>query len=179
LPLDNLEGPEKLALSGDDAKVAIVMFNVMLETDGPEPSESQFDDWMDALAPFHASIGGHPDRDVWSFTLSLPAESLVQALAASIAIAERTTKRPMLSAEVMSSDEFDRRNGFPVMSEQMSVSEIAKHLGVTRQAVLKMIHARKFATVARVGDTWAVNRSEVYARQGALGFSLAEFSVFD
>jgi hypothetical protein len=34
-----------------------------------------------------------------------------------------------------------------------------------------MIHARKFATVTRVGDSWALNRSEVYARQEALGFT--------
>lgn len=132
---------------------------------------------MDALAPYHASIGGNAGRDEWDFTLSLPAESLVQALAMSVAIVERTIRRPVLSAEVMPSDEFDRRNGFPILSEHMSVSEIAQHLRITRQAVLKMIQARKFATVARIGDSWAVNRSEVYARQESMGFGEPDLSA--
>jgi excisionase family DNA binding protein len=153
-----------------------MLFNVTLETDDPEPTDTQVDDWMDALAPFHGVVGGRPDRDVVDFTLTLPAENLVQALAAAVSVVERATKRPMVAAEVLSTDEFDRRNGFPVQSELMSVAEIAKHLGVTRQAVLKMIHARKFATVSRVGDAWAVTRAEVYARQETLGFAAAEFA---
>jgi hypothetical protein len=41
-----------------------------------------------------------------------------------------------------------------------------------------MIHARKFANVTRVGDSWALNRAEVYARQEALGFT-SRGSTFD
>jgi excisionase family DNA binding protein len=148
-----------------------VMFNVTLESAGPQPTDDQIDDWMDALAPFHGVVGGTGRTDRMDYTLSLPAESLAQALAAGIAVVERATNRRVISAEVMPTDEFDVRNGMTPTSELMSVSEVAEHWGITRQAVLKMIHARKFATVTRVGDTWALNRSEVYARQEALGFS--------
>lgn len=151
------------------------MYNVMLDTQGLDPTDDQIDDWMTALAPYHAAMGWHPVRREVDFTLTLPGETLVQALSTAIAVVERTIRRPVLSAEVMPTGEFDRRNGFPVLSEQMSVSEIAAQYGITRQAVLKMVQARKFATVARVGDTWAVSRSEVYARQESFGFGQPDF----
>jgi hypothetical protein len=155
-----------------------VMFNVTLESAGPEPSNNQIDDWMDALAPFHGVVAGSDRPDRLEYILSLPAETMVQALAAAVAVVERSTSRPVISAEVMPTDEFDVRNGMTPTPELMSVTEVAKHWGITRQAVLKMIHARKFANVTRVGDSWALNRAEVYARQEALGFT-SRGSTFD
>jgi hypothetical protein len=155
-----------------------VMFNVTLESAGAEPSNNQIDDWMDALAPFHGVVAGSDRPDRLEYILSLPAETMVQALAAAVAVVERSTSRPVISAEVMPTDEFDVRNGMTPTPELMSVTEVAKHWGITRQAVLKMIHARKFANVTRVGDSWALNRAEVYARQEALGFT-SRGSTFD
>lgn len=67
--------------------------------------------------------------------------------------------------EVMTTAEWDAREGFDQVPALMSVSEIAAEYDRSRQAVLKMIERGWFQSAQRVGETWAVARTEVLLKK--------------
>lgn len=140
-----------------------MLFNVTVDLDEPAFDPDTADKILDALTGFHPAISVHAG---WlSATISLPAESLDQAFRSGVALVERATGHQAIAVEVLTSDEFDRRNGLEPVPELMSVTEIAEEYGITRQAVNGLIERKRFATAQRVGSTWAVSRQEVLVKK--------------
>lgn len=112
---------------------------------------------MDQLQHHHPALGGSP-RGWHSATISLPAESLAQAFAAAVALVEGAYDAPAISAEVMTAEEFDARQGWAPIPELVSVAEAAEVLGVSRQRVLQRIEAGTLPA-KQVGKAWVIART--------------------
>lgn len=68
----------------------------------------------------------------------------------------------MVSVAVITTDEFDRRNGLQPLPELLSASEAARRAGVTRQAVLQRIESGSLAGT-RIGNAWVLQADQVDA----------------
>lgn len=119
------------------------------------------DQVIDKLASYHPAIGGTP-RGWLSAIISLPAESLAQASSTALAVVEAAFGAPAVSLEVMTSAEFDIRQGWEPTPDLVSVAEAAELLGVSRQRVLQRIEA-KTLPATQVGKSWVIPRSAVTA----------------
>jgi excisionase family DNA binding protein len=119
----------------------------------------------DRLADYHASVGTSP-RGWLSFQISLPAESLSQAITTALAvIAAAVPGVEALHADVMTEAEFDALNGFVPVPELLSTQEAADELGVTRQRIGQMVREGKFPTATQVGGTTVIAKSDVDAKK--------------
>lgn len=123
--------------------------------------EQLTDDTIDAvmarLEQYHPALGTTP-RGWQSVIISLPAESLLQATTTAVAVVEAALGALAVSAEVMTSAEFDLRQGWEPVPDLVSVSEAAEILGVSRQRVLQRVEA-KTLPATRVGTGWVIPRS--------------------
>ena len=136
-------------------------YNITLELPRQKPSLDDVDELMDTFGEFHANIG--TSRLGWTeVTITVPAESLRQALTIALALAG-----DVVSVEGMTSAEFDKR---PVSVDRMpgvlSVTEAAQRLGVSRQAIQQRIDAHTLPGF-QVGKTWAVMESAVQQLENA------------
>lgn len=116
---------------------------------------------IDALGDYHGVLAGGRAGTLEAI-ITIPAESLRQAATTALAVCESATRRPAVAIEVMPTDLFDRRHGLEPLPEQLSVTEVAQLLGVSRQAVLQRIDAGSLPAT-RVGRSWAV-RADVLDR---------------
>jgi hypothetical protein len=88
-------------------------YNVILELD-PAPSENPADVFVDLLddllaADLHPAIG-YSERGPWGcITVTVDAGGLVEALDAAVGRVEAVTGGSVVSAEVMTTEEFDIR----------------------------------------------------------------------
>jgi excisionase family DNA binding protein len=114
---------------------------------------------LDALAPFHPSVGTSP-RGWADAQVSLPAETLAQATAAACAAVSHAFAAEVVAAEVMTEAEFAAREGWTPVPELVSVTEAADMLGVSRQAILDRI-ARKTLPAEKVGREYVIARGAV------------------
>jgi excisionase family DNA binding protein len=114
---------------------------------------------IDRLADYHSATGRSP-RGWVEVTITVPAESLRQAVSTALAVAEGAQVAPVLGVEVLPTAEFDARNGLAPMPELVSVTEAADLLGVSRQAVLQRLESGSLAG-QKVGNTWIVQRGRL------------------
>ncbi|RTE48142.1 helix-turn-helix domain-containing protein [Actinobaculum sp. 352] len=114
------------------------------------------EDLLERLADYHVAVGPAPHG--WSVTLSLPADSLQQAISTLLAVAGTVGEPRALT--VRTSEEFDRVHGLEPLPELLSVSQAADALGLTRQGVLHRIHTGALVAT-KVGKTWFVPASAV------------------
>lgn len=116
------------------------------------------DDAVDALVGYHPAIGPSR-RGHLEVLISLPAETLRQAINTSLAVLEQAVG-PVIAIEVLTTDDFDARHGLSPMPELLSVTEVAAELGVSRQAVLQRLESGSL-TASRVGNSWVIQRASL------------------
>jgi len=134
-------------------------YNIKLEFRLP-PTEEHADELVTALEAFHPAAGpadndnGH--LDVW---VTIPANNTLQAISLGLALASQASSAELTAFEVLSTDDFDRRNNLTPVPELIGSDDAAAMLGISRQAIVKKagtgeLHAH------RVGE-----RTIVFARQ--------------
>lgn len=120
---------------------------------------------LEQLDGYHPAVGRSPFGRT-EVIISLPAESVRQALMTATAVLEDAigVSQDIVSLEVLTTADFDRRLGLDIghIPELVSVTEAAAALGVTRQAVLQRIESGSLPAT-RIGTAWAVPRSAVNA----------------
>lgn len=121
---------------------------------------------MAALAQHHPAIG-HSPRGFADAQISLPAETLAQAAASAAAVVSWAYDgATAIACSVMTEKEFMNRQGWgEAPSEQISVTEAAQVLGVTRQAVLQRIGSKSLPA-EKVGREYVLPRAAVDAAAG-------------
>src|SRR4051794_22459074 len=92
---------------------------------------------LDALDGYSPAVAHAPGRATVIFTL--PAEDLAQATRTGLALLQANVDHELLSIEVMTTEDFDRREGLDVLPELVSVPDAAEMLGTSRQAVQQQI----------------------------------------
>jgi hypothetical protein len=91
------------------------------------------DDWMEGISQWHGAVAGTPAGRA-QITLTLPAESLAQAHATALLIAERVTGRAVVASRVRPTADFDAEfEDLQVIPPLMSVAGAAKEVGVSPQ----------------------------------------------
>lgn len=95
--------------------------------------------------------------------ISVPAESLRQAVTTALALVETAAARPALSVEVLLTDDFDRLNGLEPVPQLVSVTEAAGILGVSRQRVHELVETGMLPA-QKVGNAVVLHRAAVEAR---------------
>lgn len=125
-----------------------------------EPVDEQL---LEQLAPYHPatsrSLGGWVE-----VTFTLPAETLRQATATALAVADAALDAEVLTLEVLPTAEFDARLGLAPLPELLSVTEAAEKLGVSRTAVLKRLESGSLSG-QKIGSTWVVPADAVLSPQ--------------
>lgn len=115
------------------------------------------DDAMEALANYHPALSTS-QRGWMTAHITLPAENLAQAVTTATALVEAAYGAAAIACEVMTEAESDAREGLAPVPDLLSVTEVALHLGVSRQAVLDRI-ARHTLPAKKVGREYAIPRS--------------------
>ena len=131
-------------------------YTVTVELDTKDDVAEQV---VDALGAYHAAAG-RSDRGRLSVTMTTPAEDFVQAMQTTVAITAQAVHAPVLSVEIMSTDEHDRRLGLDPVPDLVSVPEAAQILGVTRQAVLQRLGSGSLPG-RQVGHAWVIPRASL------------------
>ena len=107
-----------------------------------------------ALSAYHPTISRGPRGHV-VVAITLPADSVVQAVQTAVAVVAQATDVGALAVEALPAAESAKRAGLAPVPPLLSVSEAATQLGVSRQAVLQRIDSGSLPAV-RIGSTWAV-----------------------
>jgi excisionase family DNA binding protein len=134
-------------------------YNARAETTTPlEPAAAER--LLYALAGYHPAVG----RSVFArteVTITLPADTLAQATTTALAILTvNFAPADLLSIEVLTTADFDRRLGVEPIPELVSVTQAAEELGVTRQAVLQRIESGSLPAT-RIGTSWAIPQASL------------------
>lgn len=116
------------------------------------------EDAVDALVGYHPGISPGP-RGQLDVVISLPAETLRQAINTSLAVLEQAVGQ-VTTIEVMTTDDYDARQGLAPMPELLSVTETAHTLGISRQAVLQRLESGSLHG-SKVGNAWAIQRASI------------------
>lgn len=95
-------------------------------------------------------------------TITVPADTVVQAVQTAVAVVAQASPAPVLAVEALPAEESEKREGLTPVPRLLSVSETASELGVSRQAVLQRIDSGSLPAV-RIGSTWAVLASALSA----------------
>lgn len=99
--------------------------------------------------------------------LTLPGDSLLQAVTSAVGAATVATGFDVLVVEAMPVREFAERLPAPDVPDLLSVTEAADVLRISRQRVLQLIEGGRIPAV-KVGSTWAVPRASAEARRGQM-----------
>lgn len=136
---------------------------VELELDIPHTSgHSEVDAALTALELWHPAAR-ESAAGTLEVTVTLPAESLVQAVAAAVSVAESNVG-PVVGLSVLPEEVRDQREGWHTIDELIPVGEAAAILDVSRQRVLQMIGEGKLPR-RRIGREYALPRAAVQALQ--------------
>lgn len=124
-------------------------------------NETSAEQLLDRLDGYHPAVG----RSFFGRTeavITLPAETLRQAISTATAVLDTAVAGlgDVVSLEVLTTADFDRRVGLDPVPELVSVTEAAAELGVTRQAVLQRIDSGSLPA-SRIGTTWGIPRSSI------------------
>ncbi|SDB93225.1 DNA binding domain-containing protein, excisionase family [Sanguibacter gelidistatuariae] len=107
-----------------------------------------------ALSAYHPTLSRGPRGHV-VVAITLPADSVVQAVQTAVAVVAQATGADVLAVEALPAEESTKRAGLAPVPPLLSVSEAAAQLGVSRQAVLQRIDSGSLPAT-RIGSTWAV-----------------------
>ena len=104
------------------------------------------------------------ERGWLEITITLPAESLADAITTALDVVKAATRSDVVSIAATATDEFDRRIGLVprVPDDLISVTEAAEILGVSRQAVMDRIN-RKTLPARKVGREYVLQRAALSA----------------
>ncbi|MCR6647814.1 MAG: helix-turn-helix domain-containing protein [Cellulomonas sp.] len=137
-------------------------YNARVDLDRPAPAGHD-DEWTDhvlaELAGHSAAVSRALDGRT-AIDLTLPADSLRQAVTTALALVTHAAAAEPIGVEVITTAAFDRRHGAEPVGQLLSVTEAASALGVSRQAVLQRIEAGSLPA-SRVGNAWAIAASAV------------------
>lgn len=117
------------------------------------------DDLIDALSGYGPVVGLGPCGWV-ALDFTIPATGLRQAVTTALALVETVTDIPVLSIQVMPTDEFDARNGLAPLPQTIGVPEAAQLLDISVQAVHKRLSVGTLP-VHREGRDWRIQRAAV------------------
>ena len=134
-------------------------FNARIEWDTRISANDleKVDSLMDALEPWHPAIGASV-RGFTEAVVTLPAESIRQAISAANAIAAEACAEAggnVLAIEVMPTMEFDTRDTLSPMPDLLSVTQASTRLGISPQAVRQRLETGSLIG-AKVGSTWVI-----------------------
>lgn len=111
------------------------------------------DEIMEEIEAFHGVYAFHEGRDEHGVTISFPADSAKQAIAIATAVTEKFGE--VTGLKVLTSEEFDRQEGFAPIPDLVSVTQAAEMMGITRSAVIQRIETGSIYAV-KVGNTWVI-----------------------
>lgn len=150
----------------------LLLYNATAELATKARLEEIGEDVVTALEGYHPAAGRSPFGRV-EVTISLPAESLRQAVTTALSVIETSTGLSVAAIEVLTTDDFDRRNGLDPVPGLLSVSEAAAFLAVSRQRVLQLVDAGALPAV-KIGKTLALHRTAVEVRAAETGRSTSD-----
>lgn len=138
-------------------------YSVTIEVNDVTPlSGDDVDSINDALEGFAPALSNSV-RGYRSASITMPGETLRQAMTAAIAVVEAAFGGvEAITCEILTEAEFDVRQGWMPVPELVSVAEAAALLGVTRQRVQQRIHERTLPGT-RVGSTYVLPKAAVEA----------------
>ncbi|WP_087507942.1 helix-turn-helix domain-containing protein [Cellulomonas iranensis] len=140
-------------------------YNARIDLARPAP-DSGDDDWTDRVLDHLVGFGPVVSRGMHGGTtldVTIPAADVRQAVTVALALtADATGGAQVVGIEVLTTAEFDRRNGLAPVPDLLSVTEAAETLGVSRQAVLQRLELGTLPGT-KVGTTWAIPTSAVEA----------------
>lgn len=133
----------------------------------PRNGEKLAEDWLPALADYHAGLGSSPTGHV-VIVITLPAEKLRQATTTAIAVVQDVTGRTATSVRASTSSAFfAAADPEPsTLPRLLGVTEAAEILGVSRQAVLQACEEGRYPAT-RAGKAWVLLASAVEAKAKA------------
>lgn len=146
---------------------------VATRVDPAKVDPDQFDEVMEQLSEHHPAISVSA-RGWLTAAVSLPAESLAQAGATAVRLVEAAAGAAAIAAQVMTESEFNAREGWDDLSDELTVTEAAAELGVSRQAILDRI-SRGTLPKQKRGKSYVIPRAALVARQ--LGVSAADLGA--
>ncbi len=120
-------------------------YNAIIELGRGRGETATADDIIDALAG-HGPVVSPLPRGRWELIITLPAAGLGTAATTAIALASQASLgRPIISLQVMTTAEFDRRIDADEEkpADELTVTQVAGRLGVTQQRVRQMISEGK------------------------------------
>jgi excisionase family DNA binding protein len=122
------------------------------------------DDLIDALEHYHVAVSSSA-RGWLEVTITLPAETLPQASTTALAVVSEAVHRVAphatpIASQVLTTEEFDVRNGMVPLPSLIGTQEAAEILGVSQQRVVQLVNAGKLSAT-RAGRALAMSRSEV------------------
>ena len=117
------------------------------------------DELLAPLAVFHA-VAAASRRGTVEVILTLPAESLRQAVTTALAVCQAASGREPVAVHVLTTADFDAGLWLTPGSDELSVAEAAELLGVTPSAVRQRLANRTLAGW-RAGRDWRVPRAAV------------------
>ncbi|MEP7765524.1 helix-turn-helix domain-containing protein [Sanguibacter sp. 25GB23B1] len=135
---------------------------VRVELDTREDVDARI---LAALGSYAATTSRGPRGHV-VVAITVPADTVVQAVQTAVAVVAQASDAPVLAVEALPAEESAKRAGLTPVPRLLSVSEAAAELGVSRQAVLQRIDSGSLPAV-RIGSTWAVPASALLAARPA------------
>jgi excisionase family DNA binding protein len=135
-------------------------YSAHVETD-LRKTPADVDSLLEQLEQFHAALGMSP-AGLFSVQMTVTGETLPQAAVVATAVVEAVVGAPVVSIEIMTETEFNRREGFDDVDDLVSVPEAAELLGVSRQAVGQRIRSGSLPGQRR-GRDWMLPRKAVEA----------------
>lgn len=137
-------------------------YNVNIEVDDNTTlTADDVDRVMDELAEFAPALSNSP-RGWRTATITVPGESLRQAIASATAVVEASYGAKAIVVEAMTEPEADVRQGWVRTPDLVSVSQAAELLGVSRQRVLQRIREHTLPAT-QVGRDYVLPRAAVEA----------------
>lgn len=139
------------------------MHTVAIELDEKDPTAVRAEQLVEALQGIHAAVSVS-SRGWVTVDVTLPAEHVAQAVMLAVAAVEQAAGHPAVAVVAMTEEEADARAGWETLPELVSVTEAARELGVSRQAVLDRIN-RHTLPATKIGRDYAIPRTAL-ASQG-------------
>jgi excisionase family DNA binding protein len=147
-----------------DALVSVRDYSAYVEVDARVGDDlDAVDVVMDALAAYHGTIGMSPRGYAFGL-VTIPAPSLQQAaMTATLVVTAAFGDAEPIACEVMTTEEFDRRQEWAELPPLVSVTEAAEILGVSRTRIQQRIHDNSIQA-QKVGNDYVIVRSSLKSR---------------
>ncbi|MDI1290608.1 MAG: excisionase family DNA-binding protein [bacterium] len=135
-------------------------YQTTIELGGQILTDDEADTILDALEQYHPAIG-YTDGNA-SVLITVPAESLRQAVTTGLALIATATDREPFGVAAMTEAAWDAREGFVPVPELIGADEAAVILGVSRPRIPQLVAEGKLPAT-KVGNSFAFARATVEA----------------